>query len=250
MSRWPVAWCAFLALFVLAVAGCAAESRVNRDDAAAANANVGADYLHKNQNDRARQAFEKALHYDKNDFTANWGMAVVNERLDQPDRARQYFEKTLAIRSAPAVYNSYAAFLCEHGDSDAGVANFKRALKAGSTADQAGSLANAGLCLYRAHRVDQAADYFRRALAADPKQGTALTHLATIAYHAQNYLSARAFIERADAATQLDADQLLLAARIELALHDRSAAAAYLKRHNADQKTANRSLNQLESSRQ
>lgn len=251
MRRGPVALIVPVALVaLLLIAGCATDGGVNRQDAAAANADVGADYLHKGQNDRAQQAFHKALGYDKNNFTANWGMAVVSERLDQPAQASQYFKKTLSLRAAPGVYNSYAAFLCEQGKTDQGVANFKRALNAGNTGDRADSLANAGLCLYRAHRVDEAADYFRRALKADPKQGTALTHLASIEYHAQNYLSARAFMERADAATTLDADQLLLAARIELALNDRSAAAAYLKRHNANQPTASRSLSQLESSRQ
>lgn len=250
MSRGPVALLGPLAVVALLLAGCATDGGVNRQDAAAANANVGADYLHKGQNDRAQQAFRKALGYDKNNFIANWGMAVVNERLNQPADASRYFEKTLSIRSAPEVYNSYAAFLCEQGKVDAGVANFKRALASSETADRAASLANAGLCLYRAQRVDEAADYFQRALKIDPKQVKALTRLASIEYHARNYLSARAFIERADAATKLNADQLLLAARIELALDDRSAAAAYLKRHNANQPKATRSLSQLESPRQ
>ena len=251
MSRRQVALSIPLLLVAsLLIAGCATDGGVNRKDAADANANVGADYLHKGVNDRAQQAFKKALSYDPDNFTANWGMAVVSERLDQPSRANHYFQKTLSVRPSPKVYNSYAAFLCEQGKTDQGVANFKRALSASNRADRADSLANAGLCLYRAHRRDEAADYFRRALKADPKQATALTHLASIAYHAHNYLSARAFIERADAATKLDADQLLLAARIELALGDRSAAAAYLKRHNANQPTATRSLSQLESSRQ
>lgn len=250
MSRSPVALLAPVALVLTLLAGCATNGGVNRQDAAAANVNVGADYLHKGQNDRARQAFEKALSYDKHSFAANWGMAVVSERLDQPAQARRYFLNTLAIRSAPAVYNSYAVFLCEQGKTDKGMANFKRALNAGKSADRADILANAGLCLDRAHRVDDAADYFRRALKADAQQVTALTHLARIEYHAGHYLKARAFIERADAATQLNADQLLLAARIELALNDRSAATAYLKRHNANQPKATRSLSQLESSRQ
>lgn len=235
---------------VLLAAGCASQGGIDRDNAAAANANVGADYLHKGDNDRARRAFQKALSYDKNNFTANWGMAVVSDRLNQADQARHYFEKTLDIRAAPAIYNSYAAFLCEQGDTDQGVAYFEKALTTDDATDRADTLANAGLCLYRAGRVQEAAQDFHRALELDPKQATALTRLATIAYHAQNYLSARAFIERADAGTQLDPEQLLLAARIELALHDRDAAESYVKRHNADQTTATTSLSQLESSRQ
>jgi type IV pilus assembly protein PilF len=218
---------------------------IDKQKAAAANADIGAEYLRKEENKRARGAFDKALGYDSDNFTANWGMAVASERLGAADEARRYFKKTLAIRSEPAIYNSYAAFLCEQGETEQGVAYFKRALKNHNRVDRAASLANAGLCLYRARHTQDAVDYFHRALALNPRQPTALAALAKAAYHNGNYLSARAFIERADEAAKLDADQLLLAARIELAHHDRKAAKAYLQRYNAKQTTVPRSLQQL-----
>lgn len=238
-------------LCVLAVllAGCASQGGVNREKAATANAGVGADYLRKGDNERARRAFTKALSYDARNFTANWGMAVVSQRLEEPDKARRYFKKTLSIQSTAAIYNSYAVFLCGQGETKQGMDYFQRALDSRGPVDHAVVLANAGLCQYRAERPDDAADYFHRALHADAKQVTALTYLAKIAYHAHNFLHARAFIERADAASNLDADQLLLAARTELARHDRSAAASYLQRYNAKRPAAPRSLHQLESSR-
>ncbi|RJS92326.1 hypothetical protein [Salinisphaera sp. Q1T1-3] len=242
---------AVAALWALSLTGCATDAGVDKPQAAAANANVGAEYLRKNDNERAAQAFQRALHYESDDFTANWGMAVVSDRRNAPADARRYFEKALAARQSPAVYNSFAAFLCKHGDTQAGLANFQKALSAPNVTDRADTLANAGLCLARADQTARAADYFEQALAIDARQPTALTQLADIAYHAQDYMKARAYIERADSATTLDAEQLRLAADIESAMNDRAAAESYLKRyHNANQPAASSSPGQREPSRQ
>lgn len=248
MSRLFVAAIGLLASASM-LAGCATNGGINRGNAATANANLGTHYLHKSENQQAQDAFRKALSYNPRNFTANWGMAIVSERLDKPAAARRYFKKALAIHSAPSVQNSYAAFLCEQGDTNAGLKHFERAAHAAKGATQADILANAGLCLYRAHRRKDAAAYFRRSLKVNAKQFTALTRLARIEYDRSHYLSARAFIERADAAGKLNAAQLLLAARIELSLGDRKAAKGYLERYNQNQPSATRSLSQLESSR-
>lgn len=239
-----------LGLGLVLLAGCASDRGLDRQAAARANANVGAEYLHRNENDRAAQAFKRALDYDASNFTANWGMAVVSDRLQDPGKARQYFEKTLAVRHSPVIYNSYAAFLCRQGDAAAGIENFRKALASPNTADRADSLANAGLCLQRNGQSDAAVDYYQQALAVDARQATALTQMADIAYHTQDYMKARAFIERADAATTLDGKQLRLAARIESALGDRAAAEAYMKRDHANPPGAKPSPGQLESARQ
>lgn len=240
---------AVILLGVASLAGCAGTPDIDKQHAADTNANVGAEYLRNNYNEQASDAFQRALHYDSDNFTANWGLAVASERLDSPDQARRYFERALHIRQAPVVYNSYGVFLCEQGDTAAGLKNFQQALASPNEADKASTLANAGLCLTRAGRPNEARGYFEKALVADPAQPQALTNLADMAYHAGNYMRARAFIERADAATTLSADDLLLAARIEQAMGEQGAATSYLKRYNANQPAATKSLSQLESSR-
>lgn len=224
------------------LAGCGASSGVSRGDAAAANANVGADFLHKGENDRARQAFAKVLSHDSNNVTAHWGMAAASNRFGEPHKAARYFKKALAIRATPEIENSYAAFLCEQGKTDQGVSYLKRAASAAKGPARATILANAGLCLDRAKRDDEAASCIKRALAAGGTQMTTLTHLARIEYHARHYMKARASIERADAAGTLAPGQLLLGARIELALNDRAAARSYLQRHNANSSATTLSL--------
>lgn len=247
-DRRRVSGLSLLAVMLL-LAGCAGGPAVDKQDAADANASMGADLLQKKQNDQAVGYFRKALGYDRDNFTANWGMAIVNDRLGRADEADSYYRKTLKLQPVPAVDNSYAAFLCDQGRTAQAISYFDKAAASPQYADTGDALANAGLCLYRDKQFDPAAGYFRRALERDPEQFTALTHMASIQYTQQDYLSARAFIERAGSAVQLDADQLLLAARIELGMQDVPAARSYLKRHNASQQPARAmSLSQLEQS--
>lgn len=236
-------------VLILTVAACATDRAINTKDAASANASMGADFLHKQQNDQALTYFRKALGYDNDNVSANWGMAIVNNRLGRADKAGKYYRHTLDLAPGPAVYNGYGAFLCGQGRTDDALSYFNKAADAPQYADSAGALANAGLCLYREQESDAAATYFRKALDQDPKQFTALTRMAAIEYARHNSLNARAFIERADAVSDLDADRLLLGARIEQAMNDRQAAQSYLKRYNASQPQKAMSLSQLEPTR-
>jgi type IV pilus assembly protein PilF len=240
----------FVLLVALAAAGCATgRDAVDNQRAAEANASLGADFLRKDDNEQALSRFKRALGYDSANITANWGMAVVSDRLGEIEDARSYYEKTIDLQPGPQVYNSYAAFLCRQGEVDRAVKYFKRAANDPRYPGRADALANAGLCLHRAGRSEAAEQYHRDALAADDGQFTALTDMARLKFEQGDYLRARAFNERADSVAQLDAEQLLLGARIELALGDRRAAGAYLERHNAREPSATLSLRQLEQSR-
>ena len=221
---------------------------VDGSRAAEANANLGADFLRKNDNEQALSRFQRALDYDSDNLSANWGMAIVNDRLGETDDARRYYRKTLDLQPGPAIYNSYGVFLCRQGEVEPALKYFKRAADNPRYAGHADALANAGLCLHRAGQPDAAERYYRDALAVDDSQMTALADMARLKYEQGDYLRARAFLERADSVNTLDAEQLLLGARIELALDDRAAAGAYLERHNASAPSASLSLSQLEQS--
>lgn len=239
-----------LVVLMAVLAGCATgPDGVDDQRAAEANANLGADFLRKQDNEQALARFKRALKYDRNNMTANWGMAVVNDRLGETDDARRYYEKALDLNPGAPIFNSYAAFLCKQGDVERAVRYFDRAANNPRYAGRADAQANAGLCLHRAGKPEAAEKYHRQALAAEPDQITALNDMARLMFEQGDTLRARAFNQRADAANGLDAEQLLLGARIELALGDRDAAGAYLERHNEREPSATLSLRQLEQSR-
>lgn len=231
------------------LAGCATGPTADDERAAAANAGLGADFLRQNNNEQALSRFKRALRYDDDNLTANWGMAVASDRVGEVDDARHYYERTLELAPGGNVFNSYATFLCKQGEVERAVKYFERAANDPRYGGQADALANAGLCLHRAGQAEAAEAYHRKALSKNAGQATALMDMARLMYEQGDYLRARAFNERADAAAEMDADQLLLGARIELALGDRRAAGAYLERHNARKPSATMSLRQLEQSR-
>ena len=248
-ARRGAAACMLMACAV-ALGGCATSGDgVDTRQAAEANASLGADYLRRNENDQAVARFRRALDYDSDNASAVWGMAIVKDRLDEPEAARRYYERAVDLRPNAPVYNSYAAFLCRQDEVDRALEYFDRAADDPRYAGAPDARANAGLCLERAGRGEAAERYYRDALEGDGEQFTALVHMARLMYDRGEYLSARGFIERADAAADLEAEQLRLAARIELALGDRGAAADYVGRYNASRPAANLSLRQLEQSR-
>ena len=250
MSR--LRWGAVVVLLsvLVALAGCAGGANaVDNQRAAEANANLGADFLRKEDNENALSRFRRALDYDSSNTTANWGMAVVSDRLGEVEDARRYYEKTINLQPSAAIYNSYAAFLCKEGDVDRAVRYFERAANDERYPGRSDAMANGGLCLHRAGQAQSAEEHYRQALAMDSSQLTALAGMARLKFEQGDFLRARAFNQRADSVAQLNADQLLLGARIELALGDRDAAAAYVERHNAREPSATLSLRQLEQSR-
>lgn len=232
---------------VLLTAGCAHVSRNNVDNQAAAiaNARLGLDFLGKQQYNEARSKFDRALRYDSSNKAANWGMALLYQRLGEPQQARSYYEKIMGGEVGPTITNSYAVFLCKQGETDRALDYFERAANNDWNQSPAVAMANAGLCLEQSGRLQTARQYYRKALAINKDQPTALTQMAQLQYARGEYLSARAFVERADAVGQLNTKLLLLAARVELALGDANAAQVYLQRHNQQQPAAAMTLDQL-----
>lgn len=235
-------------LALLLLQGCAqmSNSGVNNRAAARANARLGLDFFSKQHYELAQEKFKRALRYDNNNIAANWGMALLHQALGEPDQARSYYQRIMGRRNIdPKILNSYAIFLCKQGEMAQAMPYFERAADSKFNDYPGTALANAGVCQERAGDNDTAERYYRQALQLDSDQLTALTKMATIQYARGNNLSARAFIERADAAGELTPELLLLAARIELALGDVPAAQAYLRRHNQRTPAAAKGIEQL-----
>lgn len=236
-----------LVIVALMLAACATsgKQRVDEEKVADANANIGIDYMRKEQYDLALTNLHKALRFNSDHVNANWALGITYARLQEPGEAQRYFARAAQLQPRPDILNSYGVFLCQQGQIDPAVANFRRAAENPRYTAPADALANAGYCLVQAARLDDAEKYFRQALQRNPKQPTALQQMAELNYSQGRYFPARAFMQRLDAATTLGDDSLLLGARIELALNERDAALDYLRRYNSNNPGAQLSLQQV-----
>ena len=89
-------------------------------------------------------------------------------------------------------------------------------------------MANAGSCAMKNNMLTDADTYLRSALNYDSTFPDALFSMAKLNQIQQNYLQARAFLQRYEAATAQTAESLFLGYEIEMSLHDEKTARQYL----------------------
>lgn len=218
--------------------------------AAAANADLGMEYLRNGDEVEAIRWLEKALEYEPRHVDAHWALGIAHDRLNEPEAADRHYRRAIGIQDRPEILNGYGVFLCRQGRTDEALKYFQRAVDDPRYPGPADALTNAGLCLARAGDQDRAERYFRRALRHDERHRPALAALARQSLERGDALRARGFFQRlgatATSETPLTDDWLLLGARIETALGDRTAASAYLQRYNERNPEDRRRLDNLD----
>lgn len=239
------------AVFALAACAGGPEPVPDPDRAAAANAELGVRYLRDGNEAEAVKRLEKALEYDSRHVDAHWALGIAYDRLNEPEAADRHYRRAIDIQDRPEILNSYGVFLCRRERVEDALDYFERAVDDPGYPGPADALANAGLCLDRVGQPDRAERYFRRALARNERHRPSLAGLAEQRLEEGDALHARGFFQRLQAASGPDRpltdDWLLLGARIETVLGDREAAAAYLQRYNERNPGDQRTLDDLES---
>ena len=89
---------------------------------------------------------------------------------------------------------------------------------------------NAGICAQDAGKLSNAEQHYRRALELNQKFSSALLQLAEVKFTANDFLSARGFLDRFHAVSAVTADSLWLGVRIERAAGNETSAAEYTRR--------------------
>lgn len=196
------------------------------DEAALQYYHLGARYYREEKYSLARDRLIRALEYDPRMADAHSMLALTYDGLDNPRLASEHFDK--AVRLEPDNYNvrnAYGVFLCQQREYDEATKQFDRAVKVPINDDPEVMLTNAGICISNKPDYDKAEAYFREALALKPSYGEPLLQLAALKYETENYLHARAFIQRYMEMHPSTAEVLYLAIQIEQATgNDREAA--------------------------
>jgi len=89
---------------------------------------------------------------------------------------------------------------------------------------------NAGACVRRIPDYEAAEEYFRNALRVRSEYRDALWQMTTMQFEREEFLSARAFLQRLAEQGELDSRELFIGVRIEEALGDQTQAQRYANR--------------------
>ena len=208
-----------------------ADAEADEENAAALNYQLGAQYLRNGNYERARDRLLLSIELDPKNAVAHYTLALVYENLDNLRLATESYED--AIRIAPRdfnVQNAYAVFLCKQRDFDNASKHFDRAISVPENDSAYITMTNAGVCMMQKPDADLAEQYFRDALQRKGDYGEALIQLSLLKYTTEDYMSARAFLQRYLSTNAASSGVLLLGVRIEEELGDDRARTDYANR--------------------
>ncbi len=196
--------------------------------AAELNMRLGLNYLQRGDYEIALDKLEKALKQDPGLSPAHNTIAVLHQRLGQDDKAEHHFKQ--AIRYEPTyseAHNNFGVFLCQAGRYKEAEQSFLEAVKNPLYRSTARAYENAGLCVSRIPDPVLAKSYLRKALQFNPNLSKSLLQMSELHYDEQDYLRARAYIERYRTGAAWSPRALLLAIKIEKQLEDQNAVSSY-----------------------
>ena len=198
------------------------------EDAARQYAQLGARYFRSGNYELARDRLLRAIELDPRLATAHMTLALTYEQLDNERLATQHHN--LAVRYGSKnwnVRNAYAVFLCGQERYDDAREQFDQAASIPENDDPEVVLTNAGVCMTQKPDYERAESYFRAALEEAPAYGEALLQMASLKFGTEDYLQARAFVQRFLATNRATPDALYLAVRTEDELDDERASEEY-----------------------
>jgi type IV pilus assembly protein PilF len=192
----------------------------------------GVQYMEAGRLDVAQRDLQHAIELDDHNVEAHNAMGVLQERLGQPALAEEQFKRALSLEpgNIDAAIN-YGRALCAQGKYEAAMKNFHTAIDSKLYITPWLPLTNAGICAKAQGQAAEAESYLRKALDANPNFTPALLEMAKLSLENGSHLSARAFLQRYEAAApNPTAESLALGVQIETVMGNTRDANTYLKK--------------------
>ncbi len=217
----------------LLLAGCFTSA--NRDSeekaalkAAEVNTQLGIEYMSRGQYEIALEKLKKAVSSD-HDYAPGYTMlGVLYETLGEMDNAGENYREALRIDPSNGdINNNYGAFLCRVGRGNESDRYFEAALEDPFYRTPAVAMANAGECALERNNLGLAENYLRRSLGYNANFPEALLSMSELMFERQDFLRARAFMQRYETVAVMSAKSLLLGYRIEKNLNNENQARNY-----------------------
>jgi type IV pilus assembly protein PilF len=231
------------AFLVLLLAACVSGGpKSNKQEASRINTQLGIDYARNGQLQLAEEKLQRALEQDASNALTYAALAFVYQQRGEAALAERNYRRSLSLNPDDSqVRNNFGAFLCGRGKSAEGVEYFLQAVRDRRYATPEVAWTNAGVC-FRTQDPDKAEGYLREALRINPGFPDALAQMIELSVQKQDYLRARAFVQRYEQTGAPASPQVLWqAAQAEAALGDWDAARKYqirLKREFPDSEEA------------
>lgn len=189
---------------------------------------LGMAYFEVGRFDIALDEARAALGHDASYAPAYHLMGLVYMYLDDQNAARQSFERAIsAAPNDPEFNNSYGWFQCATGQEREGLQRLASAARNPYYRFPARALTNAGLCHLRLRDDAAAAEQFRRALMLDPVNEQANYQLAAISYRSGDLDGARKRIAELHRVREPSAATVWLGLLIERRAGNTQAEASY-----------------------
>jgi type IV pilus assembly protein PilF len=201
------------------------------DKAGSLNKQLGTVYLRQGNLALAKEKLERAEKFNPRDPEIHSVLALLYERLDIPAEVDSHYKT--AIRLAPKnpqVLNNYAVYLCRAGRTDEGVKRFLESARNPLYRTPELAYTNAGVCLRRAKRFDEASNAFGRALQIRPNFAEGVYQSVDLDMERGQIAQGRELLDRFLGSNDATADLLLLGVRMSRAAGDRMAEEKYTRR--------------------
>lgn len=236
----------------LALAACAPQVREESiSSPARLNVELGKAYIHEGDYKQAMTKLQRAVEQSPNYPDAHGALAILYWRLGEYDQAERAFREAISLDPKdPQFHNNYGVFLCERERFQPAEEQFMEALANPLYETPEHAYTNAGLCALRSKNLERAETHFRAALQRNPKFAPALLRMGEISYDNEQYLQARAYMQRYNEVAPPTAESLWLGVRTERKLGDRDTAASYALRLRSRFPDSEQTRALLESNRQ
>lgn len=205
-----------------------ASPEADNSDAAGLNYELGRRYYQNGKYELARDRLLLSIKFDAKNEVAHSMLGLTYEALGNLRLARASYEE--AARVGPRNFdmkNTYAVFLCRQRDFVAAEREFTQAASHPENDNAEVTLTNAGVCMVQKPDLDAAEGLFRQALDRRANYGEALLQLCLLKFRQEDYLAARAFLQRFMSTSKSSAGVLYLGAQIEQKLGDERARKQY-----------------------
>ncbi len=219
-----------LVMTMLLLSACTSTGPRVADNGKAAQANVelGIAYFREGRMNLAMEKLQKALEQEPNLPVAHSAIAVVYERLGELAAAEEHYRRALSLAPDDAkIQNNYGQFLCQQNRLEEADRHFQRAVSDPLYETPEAAYTNAGICARRIPDDKKAENYFRQALEKNPTYPMALLQMLRLSYDHQEYLRARAYLQRFQQSARHNAESLWYGVRVESALGDKNAVSSY-----------------------